>query len=102
MITITIAGTSMSLERITDDWLTHMLGEAHGHTSSPCVRVDVSTPDVQLSLTSIGCGSGGAGRQPNHREQRILDSWNYRGLGTGELSLAELRAFLHELRRLTS
>jgi hypothetical protein len=102
MVTVTIGGMAVPADRANEGWVNQMIAEARRKGEMPCVQVSVNSRDAQVALATPGCGSGGGGgRPPNETEKRIIDAWNRRGLGAGQFSPGELRAFLHELSRLT-
>lgn len=101
MITIAIGGMSVPVEKASEGWINQMLAEARKQGVPACVQVMISDPAAAMTLATPGCGGGGGGgRRPNSLEQRILDAWQRRGLGSGRFAPGELIAFLRELARL--
>ena len=102
MITVSIAGMSVPVEKAGEGWINQMIAEGRKSGAPMCIRVSVNVPGAQVALSTPGCGSGGGGgRTPNDTERRIIEAWNRRGLGQGNIHSGELRAFLNELGRLT-
>ena len=92
---------AVAVEKASDGWINQMIADARKRGVSLCVQVSVQAPGANVALATPGCGGGGGGgRMPNDVERRILDAWNKRGLGSGELHPGELRAFLNDLSRL--
>ena len=100
MITVTIAGMSVSVEQASEKWMAQMFEEGRKR-GTLCVQVTISEPGAQVGLSHPpGCGGGGGGgRQANPREQTIIDAWNRR-VSTGRFSPAYLRAFLQDVARI--
>ena len=102
MISVSIGGMSVPVEKAGEGWINQMIVEARKNGASICIRVSVNVPGAQVGLSTPGCGGGGGGgRMPNDTERRIIEDWNRRGLGQGNIHPGELRAFLNELARLT-
>jgi hypothetical protein len=101
MITVSIGGMDLPLEKTNEGWINQMIAEARKHGNAPCVRVRVKVPGADIALATPGCSSGGGGRAPNALEGKIRDAWQKRGLQTGQFSPGELRAFLNGLVHLT-
>ena len=101
MVTVSIAGMEVPAERASQGWVNQMIAEARKRGVPLCVRVDVNTGDVQLSLTTPACGPGtGGGRPLTRKEQRIVDAWIARGLTTDSFAPGDVVAFLQQLSRL--
>src|SRR5688500_1333039 len=102
MITVSIGGMSVPVEKAGEGWINQMIAEARKSGSSLCVQVSVNVPGAQVGPATPGCGGGGGGgRRPNDLERRIIEAWHRRGLGQANIHPGELRAFLNELARLT-
>lgn len=102
MINVSIGGMSVAIEKASDGWINQMIVDARKRGVSLCVQVSINLPSVQLGLSTPACAGGGGGsRPPNQVERRIIEAWNRRGLGVGEFTPGDLRAFLNELARLT-
>ena len=101
MITISIGGMSVPLEKASEGWINQMIAEARKRAALVCIQVTIDEPGAQFSLSTPGCGrGGGSGWQPNALERRIIDAWNRRGLSQTGIHPGDLRAFLNELTRL--
>jgi hypothetical protein len=82
MISVSIGGMSVALDKAGEGWITQMLTEARKGGSTPCVRVTIDVSGAKVGLATPGRGGGGGSRLPNDLERRILDAWNRRGLGS--------------------
>ena len=100
MIEVTIAGTTVSVDRASEGWISRMIADARRSGTEPCVLVSVRATGVELGLSTPACGGGGGGRQANAKETEIIEAWRSRGLATGQLSPGELTSFLSQLRRM--
>ena len=101
MITVTIAGMAVDARKASEGWVNQMVAEARRQGTQVCVRVEIQQPPVHVLLATPGCSAGGGGgRAPNEAERRIIEAWNKRGLGSGEFSPGQLRAFLNDVEHL--
>jgi hypothetical protein len=80
------------------NWINKQIKGRKDDGSSPCVRVTIKTPDVDVALSTKGCsGGGGGGRQPNARERDIFTLWTKHHLDHGEITGGNLVSFLKQL-----
>jgi len=100
MITVTVGNVDRPLEEATPDWINHQINRRRGDGISVCVRVTIKEGDVNVILTTPSCNGTGGGRQPNPREQAILDLWHHRGLREPDFTGGNVVAFLRQLSRL--
>lgn len=101
MITVSIGGISVPIEKAGEGWINQMIQDARKRGVPLCVQVRVQIPGVDIALSSPGCGNvGGGGRPPNETERKIFDAWNRRGLSEPEFHPGSVRAFLNDLARL--
>jgi hypothetical protein len=101
VVTVTIAGMSFPLDKVSDSWVSQMLAEARKQHQAVCVRVHIDEPGAQLTLATSACsGLGGGSRRANPLEERIIAEWQRRELQQGDFPPGKLHAFLHELPRL--
>ena len=101
MVTVTINGTTVPADRANEGWVNQMLADARSRGVAPCVQINVSEPTAQIFFATPGCPRGPAGtKQWTPTELRLIDVWTRRGLGSGQFSPGELRAFLNEVQRL--
>src|SRR5687768_13205373 len=102
MISVTIGGMTVPIEKASQGWINQMFEEARKRGASLCIQVSVQTANANVALATPGCGvGGGGGRPPNPVEKRILDAWQRRKLSDGLPHPGELQAFLNDLGRLT-
>jgi hypothetical protein len=99
MITIQIGSTSpLPLHDATESWIREQIDKRRQDGSSICVRIQVSTADVNMALASRDCPHGvGGGRLPNAREAKIFSLWAERVTDKRELTAGHLIAFLRQL-----
>jgi hypothetical protein len=98
--TVTIGGTTKDLKDADAAWIASQLN-GRKHAGSVCVRVRIKTADVDICLASGACpsaGGGGGYRQPNGKEQQILDLWSQKRLNQTEFSTGELVSFVNAVR----
>ena len=102
MITISIGGMSVPVDKAGEGWINQMIVDARKRGVPVCVSVSIDEPGAQFSLSTPGCSrGGGGGRPPTPKESRIIDAWNRRGLNQPDIHPGDLRAFLGDLGRLT-
>jgi hypothetical protein len=99
-MTIQIGSSEANFVDVSEGWIAQQLNARRSDGLSPCVRVKVTTPEVNIVLSTPVCPAGGGGRGPNQREQRIFDLWNERGLNRENIAPGQLVAFLHQLEHL--
>jgi hypothetical protein len=86
MITVSIGGMSVPVEKAREGWINQMIAEARRRGVALCIQVSVQVPTAHVTVITPACGGGGGGGwTPNATERRIVDAWNRRGLGTGKL-----------------
>lgn len=101
MISVTIGGMTLPLEKVSEKWIAQMLADGRKHGSSPCVQVSVQSPSATVVLTTPGCGGGSGGlRPPNPLEKRIFDAWQKYRLSSAHFSPNDIRDFLGALKSL--
>ena len=100
-ITVRIGHETRDLEAASETWINDQLNRRRHDGQNVCVQVTVHAGDVQLPLSTPGCGIGGGGtRQATAREMAILDLWNKRHLNEADFTAGNLIAFLKQLRRI--
>jgi hypothetical protein len=100
MITVSIGGMSLPFDQASERWIAQMLEDARKRGASPCIQVRLRTSEVDVALSSPGCGGGVGGRQPTPREMRIVELWNKHHLNTAQVSPGDVRAFLAQVEGL--
>jgi hypothetical protein len=101
MITIQIGGSGeRTLEEATPQWINEQIKRRRDDDQPACVKVHIDVPPVNLALATPGCAgsSGGGGRLPNQREQRIFELWTQRGLNDPNFAGGNLVAFLKQVQ----
>jgi hypothetical protein len=96
LIRIRIGETERDYSDVTESWIVHQIKERQqaGHTF--CVQLIIKGDGLDMILSTPGCGGGGGGRQPNSREQIILDLWIARHLTLDSWEIGNLIAFLRQ------
>lgn len=101
MIQVTIGGTTVPFEQASEGWINRTMAEPLSRGEQPCVRVTIDISGANFSLSTQGCGPGGASNwRPNAKEQEIIDLWEAQHLGSARVTPGAVIAFLHKLRRL--
>lgn len=104
MITIKIGTAETTIDQANEGWINQQINRRRNDGTVVCVQVNIEEPDARVVLRTPACaGNGGGGwRQPNPREQRILELWRERGLNKVEFTGGAVVAFLHQVGRLLS
>ena len=102
MMTAAIGNNRRTLSEVRPSWINKQINRRARDGRPTCVRVQIKDGDVSLNLASAHCSSsgGGGGRQPNRKEQEIIDLWNKRGLNDRDFTGGNLNAFLKQVRQL--
>jgi len=88
---------------IDEQWINEQINRRHQAGEMVCIRVTIHDGDLNMVLTTPGCGGGGAGgRMPTASEREIFDLWATRGLNAPGFSGGNLVAFLKQLRKVTA
>lgn len=99
MTTVTIAGEQKNLEAVTESWINKTINKAKSQGLPICARVRVHENDLNLNLSTPGCGGGrGGGRRPNEKERRVFSLWKQQGLNNSNFRGGNLVAFLKQLQ----
>ena len=93
--TVWIGDSQRNLEDADAQWVTEQLRRRRRAGESVCVRVNIKKGNINVTLTSADCPSGGGGGcAPNRHEAVVLDDWNKRGLDGSDFPPGQLVAFL--------
>lgn len=93
--TVWIGDSQRSLDDADGQWVTEQIRRRRRAGESVCVRVSIKNGNINVTLVSGDCPSGGGGgRAPNRDEAAILDDWSKRGLDGSDFPLGQLVAFL--------
>jgi hypothetical protein len=99
MLTVEIDGETRDISDVSEDWIAGRFRRHEGSAVS-CVVIRIQTTGVDLRLASASCSGGVSGtRQPNPREQEIIELWRERNLGASTFAPGNLIAFLKQLRK---
>jgi len=97
-VSVRIGGETRELDAASENWINDQLKRRRSGGQDVCVQVGVHAGDIQLSLTTPGCGGGlGGGRQANSRELDIIELWNRLHLNQATFTGGNLIAFLKQL-----
>jgi hypothetical protein len=101
MNTISIGNDSRPLEQADPEWITQQIQRRRQDAAPVCVRVQINSPDLNISFATASCASsGGGGRPPTARERVILDLWAKHGLNDPQFSPGSVVAFVKQALRL--
>lgn len=85
---------------IDEGWINRQINGRRADGMTVCVQVIIRDTDLDMILSTPGCGGGpGGGRQPNTSEREIFDLWATRRLNDPNFTGGNIIAFLHQLLR---
>lgn len=92
----------VSLDEIQESWIAQQITRRQRDGQPVCVRVDIHSPQINVTLRAGQCnGRGGGGdRLPNEYERPVIDLWNARTDKNGMVHPGEIDSFFKQLRRL--
>ena len=100
-VTVRIGQETRDFDSASESWINDQVNRRRQDGQSVCVQVTVDGGDLDLLLSTPGCGSGGGGaRQATAREMAILDLWSKLHLNQAGFTGGNLNAFLKQLRRM--
>lgn len=97
MVQVTIGNETRELNDANPQWINEQIGNRRSEGSNVCVRVKIDKGNLDLTLSTLGCGGGGGGRMPKAEESECLDLWNKLKLNTEDFTSGNLIAFLNNL-----
>lgn len=100
MNTISIGNDTRPLDQADPEWITQEIIQRRKDGLSVCVRIQIRTDDLGMTLSTPACGGGGGGRPPTSRERELLDLWNKHGLNEEGFSPGSVVAFVKQALRL--
>lgn len=100
-VRVIIGTESRPLSDAREDWINEQVRRRSAE-GAVCVRVRVEGSDVDLTLSTPRCPTGGGGgyRTLTDLEREVLDLWERRGLRGPDFNGGHVNAFLKQLRRL--
>jgi hypothetical protein len=100
MITVTIGSSRRSIDDVSESWIADQIARRKADGQTVCVRVEIQTPLVNVTLATPGCaGSGGGGRMPTAAEQRVFELWDKLHLKSSGFAPGNVIAFLKQVAR---
>lgn len=99
MITLKIGNEERKGGNIEERWITRQIRKRKKDGTPICVQANIKKGIVNINLSSAACSgsSGGGGRQPNRKEQKLIGLWNKKGLNGQEINPGMVISFLNQL-----
>ena len=102
-VTVRIGEEARDLGAASESWINDQLSRRRRDGQNVCVQVSIEAREVQLPLSTPGCGGGGGGgRQATAREREILDLWSKHHLNQSGFTGGDLVAFLKQVGRMVA
>lgn len=99
MITVRIGQEERGLDAADEQWINQQIVHRRRDGQSDCVTVRIQQGELDLILTTPGCGgSGGGGRPPRTVEREVINLWDKRRLNDAAFTSGDLIAFLKQLK----
>jgi hypothetical protein len=98
MIRITIGNSERSIDEAKLSWLREQIESRRNDGTSVCVKVLIKSGPLNLLLATPCCGGSVGGRAPSPEELKILRLWEKRGMNHDRFEIAQLAAFLNEIK----
>lgn len=98
MITLRIGNEERTNGNIEERWIAQQIRKRKEDGIPICVQAVIIKGTVNINLSSAACSDsgGGGGRQPNRKEQRLIDLWNKKGLNGQDINPGMVISFLKE------
>jgi len=100
MITLKIGEEEREIGAIDEQWIAQQINQRREAGENVCVRVTIRQNNLNVSLATPTCPSGGGGRAPRPEEEELLNLWNARHLNEASFTAGNLIAFLKQASRL--
>jgi hypothetical protein len=97
MIRVVIGGIERRLGEASPQWINEQINRRRADNVPICVRILINTPDLNVTLATSDCASGGGSRPPNPHEAKILSLWEHFHLNQQDFSGGNLVAFLKKI-----
>jgi hypothetical protein len=102
-VIVQIADQQRDLGSADPRWVNEQVDGRQRHGLLVCVQVRITSPQLNLHLTTPTCGSGfGGGRPPNRFEREVIELWQRHRLNTVNFDGGQVVSFLSQLRRLVA
>lgn len=97
-VALCIGGEEREWSSVTDSWIRDQLGRRRADGQSVCVQLVVKGGDVDLRLSTPGCGAtGSGGRAARGVEVKILEIWREAHLNSSEFSHGNVWSMLRRV-----
>jgi len=96
MVTVIIGQSERVVSPGWQSWAQGQLREHDRSGETPCVKVRIEGPSLQLTLAGGGCRTsrGGDGSQRPPAEQALIEEWLSSGVGDLPISFPALQRFV--------
>lgn len=95
--TVTIGDSQRAIDDADAQWITEQLNRRRQAGEAVCVRVAINTGNIDFTLASGDCPTGGGmGRRLTPEEEDVLASWRRFGLDDSDFPPGKLVAFLQQ------
>lgn len=98
MVRVCIGSSERTLNDVTENWVREQIGRRRSANEEICLRVIINTSELNLHLSTPGCGRAEGRRVPNPLERRIADSWERHRMNEDEFASHAVMSFLAEVQ----
>ena len=98
MIRVRIGGAEYDLADVSESWVNEQIGRRRSDGVPVCVQVIIRTSEINVMLSTPGCGNAGGDRPPNTQENEILGLWGQMHLDREDFTGGNMIAFLKRVR----
>lgn len=98
MIRVRIDTADYDLKDVTESWINEQINRRRDDNVPVCIQVIIQTSNINIVLSTPGCGGGGGGRPPNSQENVILQLWGKMRLNKDDFAGGNMVAFLKRVQ----
>jgi len=98
MIQVRIDTADYDLKDVTESWINEQINRRRADSVPVCIQVIIRTSNINIALSTPGCGGGNGGRPPNEQEEAILDLWSHMHLNKENFTGGNMIAFLERVQ----